>query len=68
MRDVVLAVKAAPIAAGPLEANRDYSLQARLKGEGYRQTALLWVALSAAVVVLVILTLRLARRESPHPG
>jgi hypothetical protein len=65
VRDVVLAVQAAPIAAGPLEANRDYSLHARLKGQGYRQTALLWAALSAAVVVLVILTLRLARRESP---
>ena len=65
VRDVVLAVQAAPIAAGPLEANKDYSLHARLKGQGYRQTALLWAALSAAVVVLVILTLRLARRESP---
>jgi len=68
VRDVVLAVQASSITAGPLEANRDYSLQARLKGEGYRQTVLLWGALSAAVVVLVILTLRLARRESPHPG
>jgi len=65
VREVVLAVKAAPIAAGPLEANRDYSLHARLKGQGYRQTALLWTALSAAVVVLVIMTLRLARRETP---
>jgi hypothetical protein len=65
VRDVVLAVKAAPIAAGALETNRDYSLHARLQGQGYRQTALLWIALSAAVLVLVILTLRLARRESP---
>ena len=68
MRDVVLAVKAAPIEAGPLGANRDYSLYARLKGQGYRQTALLWTALSAAVVVLVIMTLRLARRETPPAG
>jgi hypothetical protein len=68
VRDVVLAVKAAPIAAGPLEANRDYSLSARLKGQGYRQTALLWIALSAAVVVLVLMTLRLARRETPPAG
>ena len=65
VRDVVLAVKAAPIAAGPLEPNKDYSLHARLTGQGYRQTALLWTALSAAVVVLVVMTLRLARRESP---
>jgi hypothetical protein len=68
VRDVVLAVQAAPISAGPLEANRDYSLHARLKGQGYRQTALLWIALSSAVVVLVLLTLRLARRESPPVG
>ena len=65
VRDVVLAVQAAPIAAGPLETNRDYSLQARLGERGYGQKALLWTVLSAAVVVLVILTLRLARRESP---
>ncbi|HEV8700687.1 MAG TPA: hypothetical protein VGV60_05390 [Candidatus Polarisedimenticolia bacterium] len=64
VRDVVLAVQAAPIEAGPLQDNPEYSLNARLRGKGYRQTALLWAALSAAVVVLVILTLRLARRES----
>jgi len=64
VRDVVLAVKAAPIEAGPLEANGSYSLRARLEGTGYRQTALLWTALVAAVIVLAILTLRLARRES----
>ncbi len=68
VRDVVLAVKAAPITAGPLEPNQDYSLSARLKGQGYRQTALLWIALTAAVVVLVLMTLRLARRETPPAG
>ena len=65
VREVVLAVQSTPIEAGPLEKNPEYSLNARLKGQGYRQTALLWAALSLAVVVLVILTLRLARRESP---
>ena len=65
VRDVVLAIRAAPVTAGPLEANRDYSLQARLKGQGYRQTVLLWGTLTAAVVVLAFLTLRLARRETP---
>ena len=65
VRDVVLAVQAAPIAAGPLESNPEYSLGARLAGRGTRQTTLLWTALCAAVVVLVILTLRLARRETP---
>ena len=59
----VLAVKAAPVDAGPLEANRDFSLKARLAGQGQRQTVLLWAALIAAVVILAILTLRLARRE-----
>ncbi len=68
VRDVVLAVQAAPIDAGPLEANRDYSVSARLKGSGLRQTALLWAALITAVVVLALLTLRLARREPAPPG
>lgn len=48
--------------AGPIEANPLYSLHARLKGSGLRQTVLLWTALVAAVVVLALLTLRLARR------
>jgi hypothetical protein len=62
VRGVVLAVQAAPIEAGPIEPNPHYSLQARLKGSGLRQTVLLWAALVAAVVVLAFLTLRLARR------
>jgi len=62
VREVVLAVQAAPIDAGPIEANPHYSLHARLKGSGLRQTVLLWTALVAAVVVLAFLTLRLARR------
>jgi hypothetical protein len=68
VRDVVLAVQAAPIDAGPLEANRDFSLHARLKGQGFRQTVLLWAALVTAVAVLAIMTLRLARREPPAPA
>jgi len=68
VRDVVLAVKAEPIDVGALETNRDYSLQARLKGSGFRQTILLWTVLIAAVVVLAFLTLRLARREPPAPA
>jgi len=65
LRDVVLAVQAAPIAAGPLEPNQRYSLGARLKGSGFRQTVVLWATLVTAVVVLAFLTLRLARREPP---
>jgi hypothetical protein len=67
VRDVVLAVQAAPITAAPIEANKDLSLQARLNEKGFRPTLLLWTALGAAVLVLVFLTLRLARRESTSP-
>ena len=63
VRDVVLAVRAVPIEAGPLEENRELSLKARLQGQGYRQTVLLWSVLIFAVIVLVFLTLRMARRE-----
>jgi hypothetical protein len=65
VRDVVLAVKAAPIDAAPLVANPDRSLGARLGGPARRQTLILWVVLLAAAAILVSLTLRLARREPP---
>jgi hypothetical protein len=68
VRDVVLAVQAAAIEAGPLQENPDYGPLARLKGSGARQTALLWTALVAAVVVLAVLTLRLARRDPASPS
>ena len=64
VRDVVLAVKAAPIETSRLEPNGDYSLKARLKGQGLQQTVLMWAALIAAVVILAFMTLRLARRET----
>jgi hypothetical protein len=64
VRDVVLAVNAAPIAAGALSENPDFSLKARLEGGGMRQRALMWGVLVIAVVVLGALTLRLAHRES----
>ena len=67
VREVVLAVQAAPIAAGPIGPNQDYSLNARLGAGGFRQALLLWATLGAAVIVLVFMTLRLARRESPLP-
>jgi predicted amidohydrolase YtcJ len=63
VRDVVLAVRSAPITAGPLRANEQHGLAARLKGGRAGQQALLWGTLLAAVAVLSILTLRLARRE-----
>jgi hypothetical protein len=68
VREVVLAVQAATVEPGALAANPDYSLGARLKGRGLRQTILLWGALIAAVVILGGLTLRLARREPTSAG
>ncbi|HEU5181025.1 MAG TPA: hypothetical protein VFW45_09540 [Candidatus Polarisedimenticolia bacterium] len=67
VRDVVLAVQAEAISAGPIEQNKELSLQARLNEKGFRPTLMLWAALGAAVLVLLFLTFRLARRESPSP-
>jgi hypothetical protein len=68
VRDVVLAVQAAPIAAAAVEANRDFSLRGRLGGPVLRQKLLLWAVLVGAAVVLAGLTLRLARRDTiPGP-
>jgi len=64
VRDVVLAVDAADVDAAALEDNPDFSLSARLHGQGTGQRVLLWVVLIGAVVILGLLTLRLARRES----
>src|SRR5262249_51909363 len=63
VRDVVLAVRATPIAAGPLRDNERRGLAARLKGGRAGQQALLWGTLLLAVAVLSFLTLRLARHE-----
>jgi hypothetical protein len=62
VRDVVLAVRAAPIAVEPILVNKDFSLRARLGGPAQRQKLLLWVVLVGAAVVLAGFTLRLARR------
>jgi hypothetical protein len=63
VRDVVLAVDAAGAEAAALQDNPDFSLGARLHGQGTGQRVLLWVVLIGAVVLLGALTLRLARRE-----
>jgi hypothetical protein len=65
VRDVVLAVQAAPIAAAPVEANKDFSLRGRLSGPVERQKIILWIVLVGAAVVLAVVTLRLARRDPP---
>lgn len=67
VRDVVLAVAAAEAQAGPLEANPDFRLAARLAGEDgpapLLQNLLVWGALLAAVAILGVLTWRIARQE-----
>ena len=61
VRDVVLAVEAGAVKTQPIEKNPAYKLSARLsQGKGLEQV-LLWVALIAAVLVLLVLTLRLSR-------
>jgi hypothetical protein len=63
VRDVVLAVQAAPVDTGDLRDNPDFSRGARLRGQGATQRALLWAALILAVAVLAFVTLRLARKR-----
>ncbi len=69
VRDVVLAVSGNPVVASSLEANRDYSLAASLRGEdgpgSLLQAWLVWGVLLLAVAVLGILTLRVARQPPP---
>ncbi len=62
IRELILAVPSAPVAASPIEENPAYSAGARLVGEEGLQKILLWVALAAAVLILSGLTLRLARK------
>jgi hypothetical protein len=61
VRDVVLAVSAGEIQPQPIEKNPAYTLGSRLARGSGKDQALLWGALIAAVVVLVAITLRLAR-------
>ena len=65
VRNVVLAVRSTPAEPGDLLANPEFSLAARLGQSGLQQNVLLWIALVGAAIVLVFLTLRLARKESP---
>ncbi|TMB44038.1 MAG: DUF3999 domain-containing protein [Deltaproteobacteria bacterium] len=70
MRDVVLALTSAPVVTQAPGPNPDYSARARLtSGERLQGTlaqAVLWAVLLAAVAVLVLLTLRLARSGDPR--
>jgi hypothetical protein len=60
----------APVTAEPLAANPQFSRGARLRSGGARDRMLVWVVLGAAVIVLGLLTLRMARSEGagPPPG
>jgi hypothetical protein len=61
VRDVVLAVAAGAVETQPIEKNTAYKLSSRLtQGKG-REQVLLWSVLIGAVIVLLVLTLRLAR-------
>jgi hypothetical protein len=63
VRDVVLAVGAEEIRPQPIEKNPGYKLSSRFtQGQGPGR-AVLWTALIAAVVVLLAVTLRLARQQ-----
>jgi hypothetical protein len=62
VRDVVLAVGTGAAEPAALVDNPAYSLRARLATGRAVPVVVLWVVLVAAVVVLTVVTLRLARR------
>ena len=66
VRDVILAVGSGDATTGALVPNPDYSVRARIAGgdrlAGALPELLLWAVLIGAVVVLTVITLRLARR------
>lgn len=62
VRDVVLAVAAGTATPGALAKNPEWSATAGLATGGGLQQVALWGALVAAVVTLLVFTLRLARR------
>jgi hypothetical protein len=63
VRDVILAVSSGDASAGDLTANPDYSVRARLAGGERFSQIILWTVLVAAVVILALVTLRLAKGE-----
>jgi len=71
VRDVVLAVRSAPVVSGVFAKNPTYSTRARLLAGStparLAQRLGVWAVLLLAVAVLAGLTLRVVRRE-PRPG
>ena len=63
MRGVVLALPAVAVEASSLEPNPRYSRWSLNRMKEQSSTLLLWVILGAAVVVLVVMTLRMAKEE-----
>jgi len=63
IRSTILAVPAAAVTSDALEDNPLYSAARRLSGAASMQTILLWAVLGFAVIVLVLMTLRMARLE-----
>src|SRR5262249_57226885 len=70
VRDVVLAARSTPVSAEPLTPNPSYSMRASLAGgtlAALVPQAVLWTVLVAAVVILTLLTLRVARSAGGAP-
>jgi hypothetical protein len=70
VRDVVLAARSTPVSAEPLAPNPGYSMRARLAGgtlAALVPQAVLWTVLVAAVVILTLVTLRVARSANESP-
>ena len=61
LTDLIAQLDAADAKPSPLEDNPAFSRTARLGGSGGRERLLVWLALGLAVLVLGVLTLRLAR-------
>ncbi len=64
MQDVVLALPATEVTVSPLEPNPNYSRWSLKRMKEQSSTLLLWVILGVAVMVLVVLTLRMAKEEA----
>jgi len=63
LESLVAQLDAAQIGAEPLRPNPQYSASARLRAGGARERLLVWVVLGAAVLILGLLTLKMARGE-----
>jgi hypothetical protein len=65
--ELIAQLDPAPVTAEPLAANPQFSRNARLRSGAGRDRMLVWVVLGAAVIVLGLFTLRMARGEGAGP-